>query len=182
MRKNGKNILIWTILAILLISAISFVAYFATRSSQPTATPGSTNSANVKPTASSAVTPNVSSTAKPTVSSTAKSTVSSTAKSTVSSTAKPTVVPTALPTKDADYDSSGNTQIFLNDAGTTVKNNNGGVKIASNGNVYITKAGEYDVSGSFTNKSIIVEMAESDKATLNLQGVSITSSVVTKWK
>ena len=161
MRKNGKNILIWTILAILLISAISFVAYFATRSSQPTATPGSTNSANVKPTASSAVTPNVSSTAKPTV----------------SSTAKPTVVPTASSTKDADYDSSGNTQIFLNDAGTTVKNNNGGVKIASNGNVYITKAGEYDVSGSFTNKSIIVEMAESDKATLNLQGVSITSSV-----
>ena len=198
MRKNGKKILVWIIPVILLIAVISFVVYFATRSSQPAtlptqkaaesnavATPGSTSSANVKPTVSSAVTPNVSTTAEPTVSTTAEPTVSTTAEPTVSSTAKPTVsstaeptpVPTASSTKDADYDSSGNTQIFLNDAGTTVKNNNGGVKIASNGNVYITKAGEYDVSGSFTNKSIIVEMAESDKATLNLQGVSITSSV-----
>lgn len=190
MRKNGKKILVWIIPVILLIAVISFVVYFATRSSQPialptqkaaesnaVATPGSTSSANVKPTVSSTVTPNVSPTAKSTVSSTAMPTVLSTAMPTVSSTAKPTPVPTASSTKDADYDSSGNTQIFLNDAGTTVKNNNGGVKIASNGNVYITKAGEYDVSGSFTNKSIIVEMAESDKATLNLQGVSITSSV-----
>lgn len=95
----------------------------------------------------------------------------------IKKTAGITLAPTVQPTAESNYDNNSNTQILLKDSGTVVKNNNGGVRVADNGYVYITKAGEYDISGSITNKSLIVEMSDGDKATLNLKGVSITSSI-----
>ena len=92
-------------------------------------------------------------------------------------TASPDIQPTVQPTADINYDNSGNVQIVLKDSGSLVNNNNGGVKVMSNGNVYITKEGEYDVSGTLTNKSLVVEMPDTDKAIINFKGVNISSSV-----
>lgn len=74
-----------------------------------------------------------------------------------------------------DYDESKSTEIILNDNNILINNNNGGV-IVTDSQIEITLSGEYDISGTLTNGNIIVRLAESDKATLNLKGVNLSST------
>ena len=147
--------------------------------SEPTAMPTSATQ-TVKPTVSpTSATQTVKPTVRPTTATqTVKPTVRPTsATQTVNPTVKPTSAPTVQPTPNVGYDSSSNVQILLQDTNTKIINNNGGVIVMNNGNVYITKAGEYDVSGTLTDKSLVVEMPDTDKATINFKGVNISSSV-----
>ena len=190
MTNKNKKILIWIITAIAGIILISVIAVFLfngkkdagelTATSEPTETPYFTLEPTQKPVASDQLLENT--TGNPTTFATldVTSAVDFTDEPTVTSaplTANPDILPTVQPTADITYDNSSNVQILLKDSGSSVINNNGGVKVMNNGNVYITKAGEYDVSGTLTNKSLIVEMPDTDKATINLKGVNITSSV-----
>ena len=190
MTNKNKKILIWIITAIAGIILISVIAVFLfngkkdagelTATSEPTETPYFTLEPTQKPVASDQLLENT--TGNPTTPATldVTSAVDFTDEPTVTSaplTANPDILPTVQPTADINYDNSSNVQILLKDSGSSVINNNGGVKVMNNGNVYITKAGEYDVSGTLTNKSLIVEMPDTDKATINLKGVNITSSV-----
>lgn len=73
------------------------------------------------------------------------------------------------------YDETKPTEIILADDNIVVANNNGGVIITDN-QIEITLAGEYDFSGALTEGNIIVTLEDSEKATLNLRGVNISSS------
>ena len=190
MINKNKKILIGIIAAIAGIVLISVIAVFLfndkkdagelTATSEPTETPYFTLEPTQKPVASDQLSENITENPTAPATSNVTSAVDFTDEPTVTSaplTANPDILPTVQPTADINYDSSSNVQILLKDSGSSVINNNGGVKVMSNGNVYITKAGEYDVSGTLTNKSLIVEMPDTDKATINLKGVNITSSV-----
>lgn len=74
-----------------------------------------------------------------------------------------------------DYNPTLPVVIILSENGTIVNNNNGGV-LVENRSVLITLAGEYDISGSIGEGNIVVRVNEEDDVTLNLKGVSITSS------
>ena len=74
-----------------------------------------------------------------------------------------------------DYDSASTTVIVLSDDEITIGNDNGGVIIEGH-QVTISLPGEYDLIGELSEGSIVVALQETDKATLNLQGVSISSS------
>lgn len=190
MINKNKKILIGIIAAIAGIVLISVIAVFLfngkkdagelTATSEPTETPYFTLEPTQKPVASDQLLENTTENPTAPATSNVTSAVDFTDEPMVTSapvTAKPDVLPTVQPTADINYDSSSNVQILLKDSGSSVINNNGGVKVMNNGNVYITKAGEYDISGTLTNKSLIVEMPDTDKATINLKGVNITSSV-----
>lgn len=190
MINKNKKILIGIIAAIAGIVLISVIAVFLfndkkdagelTATSEPTETPYFTLEPTQKPVASDQLSENITENPTAPATSNVTSAVDFTDEPTVTSaplTANPDILPTVQPTADINYDSSSNVQILLKDSGSSVINNNGGVKVMSNGNVYITKAGEYDVSGTLTNKSLIVEMPDTDKATINLKGVNITSFV-----
>lgn len=190
MINKNKKILIGIIAAIAGIVLISVIAVFLfndkkdagelTATSEPTETPYFTLEPTQKPVASDQLSENITENPTAPATSNVTSAVDFTDEPTVTSaplTANPDILPTVQPTADINYDSSSNVQILLKDSGSSVINNNGGVKVMSNGNVYITKAGEYDVSGTLTNKSLIVEMPDTDKATINLKGVNITSSL-----
>ncbi len=74
-----------------------------------------------------------------------------------------------------NYNPSEPTIILLEDNGTIVTNNNGGVIVDGN-TIQITLPGEYDLSGKLSDGSIKVTLLETELATLNLQGVNITST------
>lgn len=65
--------------------------------------------------------------------------------------------------------------VLLNNENTLINNDNGGVLIDGT-SITITMPGEYDLSGELSDGNIIVSLEESDKAVLNLKGVSITST------
>ena len=73
------------------------------------------------------------------------------------------------------YDSTSPTIIVLGDDNVVISNNNGGVS-SVNGVVTITLGGEYDIVGTLSEGQIIIKLAETEKATINLKRVNITSS------
>lgn len=77
--------------------------------------------------------------------------------------------------KVTDYDETKETIITLADKGSIVTNNNGGV-IISDSTIKIILAGEYSITGTLSEGSIVVALGESDKAVINLQGMSVSSS------
>lgn len=74
-----------------------------------------------------------------------------------------------------DYNSEEPTLIILNNEQITIGNNNGGV-IVNNNQVVISLAGEYDLIGEASNASIKVVLFDTEKATINLRGVNLTST------
>lgn len=74
-----------------------------------------------------------------------------------------------------DYNPLNPTVIILSNNGIKITNNNGGVKIEGN-QVIINLAGEYDLSGEISNGSVKIALPETDKATINLRGVNLTST------
>ena len=74
-----------------------------------------------------------------------------------------------------NYDPNSPTSIFLSDDNTFVENDNGGVIIEGN-TITISKASEYDLMGKLSDGNIVVALAETDSATINLKGVEITST------
>lgn len=89
----------------------------------------------------------------------------------ISTNSEESSAPTTDP--DADYDESKNTIITLLDNGSSVSNNNGYVVVEGN-DIYITKAGVYDISGTLTNGKIIVNPSDEDVVEINLNGVDIS--------
>lgn len=73
------------------------------------------------------------------------------------------------------YNSNEATVIFLNDKGTTVSNDNGGV-IIENNCINIILAGEYDLLGKISEGHIKVSLDEESKAIINLRGIEISST------
>ena len=78
---------------------------------------------------------------------------------------------------NSGYNSNEATVILLNDKGSTVTNNNGGIIIDGN-LITITLAGEYDLFGTLSEGNIKVSLDDSSKAVLNLRGINITSSSI----
>lgn len=77
--------------------------------------------------------------------------------------------------KLGNYNPDEPTVIKLSDNEIIVTNDNSGVVI--NGNeIVINLAGEYDIFGTISEGHIIVELLEEERATLNLQGINLTSS------
>ena len=76
--------------------------------------------------------------------------------------------------KLGDYNQNEPTVIKLNDDGVVVTNDNSGV-IVNGTEIVINLAGEYDIFGSMSEGHIIVELADEERATLNLQGINLTS-------
>ncbi len=74
------------------------------------------------------------------------------------------------------YNPNESTIIFLSDDEIVITNNNGGVT-TSNGVVEITLPGEYDLIGIISEGNVIINLEETERATINLQGVTIKSSV-----
>lgn len=75
-----------------------------------------------------------------------------------------------------NYDPTSPTVITLVDNGSVVSNDNGGVTI--NGNtITITLGGEYTISGTLSEGNIILKLDDDAKATINLAGVNITSTL-----
>lgn len=66
--------------------------------------------------------------------------------------------------------------IILNDTGIIVTNNNGGVNIDGN-KVTINLSGEYNITGTLSEGSINIALAEEEKAKINLQNINITSTI-----
>lgn len=66
--------------------------------------------------------------------------------------------------------------ILLDNSNITVTNNNGGVNV-SNNIINITLSGEYDILGSIDECSITITLKDDERATLNLLGVTIKSSL-----
>ncbi len=75
-----------------------------------------------------------------------------------------------------NYNEAYPTEIILADNNSVVSNNNGGVLILGN-QIEITLPGIYDFSGKLSDGNIIVTLADSERATLNLKGVNITSKI-----
>lgn len=74
-----------------------------------------------------------------------------------------------------NYDSTSPTVILLSDSEIVVTNDNGGVIVNEN-IIEINLAGEYDILGELSEGAIIVSLGEEDNATLNLRGITLTSS------
>lgn len=71
---------------------------------------------------------------------------------------------------NADWDSDDATQIVLTGDGGSVKGNGAYI---NDGDVHITSAGEYVLSGELTDGSVIIEAENSDKIWILLDGVSL---------
>ena len=80
---------------------------------------------------------------------------------------------TVLSSTDS-YNPAEPTMIILSDDEITVGNDNGGV-IINNSQVTINLAGEYDLIGEILDGSVVIALAETEQAVINLKGVSITS-------
>ena len=74
------------------------------------------------------------------------------------------------------YDELSPTIILLSNSEIIVTNNNGGV-IVNNNEILINLPGEYDIMGELNEGSIIVSLGEEDDATINLKGVTLTSTL-----
>lgn len=151
----------------------------------PDATATTTETVIVSPTANTTLRPTKSPDASPVVTATPVATVTTKPTSTATTTKKPTNTPVATPkptsttTPNVAPTTNPPTVINVSGAEVVIGNNNGGVSQASNGDIYIKKAGEYDFCGAMTNKSIVVQAAITDKVTINLKGFSISTNVNT---
>lgn len=78
---------------------------------------------------------------------------------------------------ESSYSATSNTvEVALNDADTTITNNNG-YCLYSSPNIIISGAGTYLFTGKLASGGIIVEATANDKVYIVLNGVSITSSI-----
>ena len=73
------------------------------------------------------------------------------------------------------YNPNNPVTILLNNGDVIVTNNNGGVLIEED-KIIISLAGEYDILGTINEGAIIVRLNDEERATINLQGVNITST------
>lgn len=76
----------------------------------------------------------------------------------------------------SDFDETKPISIILSDNNIVINNNNGGVLVTNN-TIKIVLAGEYTLSGKLSEGNVLVSTGDDDKVYLNLENVTISSSI-----